>query len=111
MEINENALFATLKDLGQNDASKMRGLLLLKNAKLLQKSGLKSIILDTDSTVMSVCGNQEGAKCYHPLIVIVSEMKLLYHIWFRTGAAYTSNGIVDFLQEVKSSLIKAEMKI
>jgi len=51
MKINENALFATLKDLGQNDASKMRGLLLLKNEKLLQKSGPKSIILDADSIV------------------------------------------------------------
>jgi len=41
---------------------------------------------------------------YHPLLVFVSEMKLLYHSWFRTGSAYTSNGIVDFLHEVRSSL-------
>ncbi len=38
------------------------------------------------------------------MLVFVSEMKLLYHTWFRTGSAYTSNGIVDFLKEVKSSL-------
>jgi len=25
-------------------------------------------------------------------------MKLLYHTWFRTGSAYTANGIVDFLE-------------
>ena len=31
-------------------------------------------------------------------------MKLLYHSWFRTGSAYTSNGIVDFLKEVQASL-------
>ncbi len=31
-------------------------------------------------------------------------MKLLYHTWFRTGSAYTSNGIVDFMKEVKASL-------
>ena len=31
-------------------------------------------------------------------------MKLLYHTWFRTGSAYTSNGIVEFLKEVKASL-------
>jgi len=30
-------------------------------------------------------------------------MKLLYHTWFRTGSADTSNGIVDFLKEVKAS--------
>jgi len=92
--------------------------LLSKNGEWLHKSGLKSITLDADSTVKSVCGNQEGAakgynttkkgaKSYHPLLVFVSEMKLLYHTWFRTGSAYTSNGIVDFLKEVKASLPKA----
>jgi len=44
------------------------------------------------------------AKSYHPLLVFVSGMKLLYHTWFRTGSAYTSNGIVGFLQEVEASL-------
>jgi hypothetical protein len=113
--INENALSVALKDLGQNGARKLQQLLLSKNAEWLHKSGLKSITLDADSTVKSVCGNQEGAakgynttkkgaKSYHPLLVFVSEMKLLYHTWFRTGSAYTSNGIVDFLQEVKASL-------
>ena len=83
----------------------------------LRESGLNSITLDADSTVKSVCGNQEGAakgfnttkkgaKSYHPLLVFISEMKLLYHTWFRTGSAYTSNGIVDFLKEVKTSLPK-----
>jgi len=89
--------------------------LLSKNAHWLKESGLTSITLDADSTVKSLCGNQEGAakgfnttkkgaKSYHPLLVFVSEMKLLYHTWFRTGSAYTSNGIVDFLKEVKTSL-------
>lgn len=115
--INENALSAALKDLGQNGARKLQQLLLSKNGEWLHKSGLKSITLDADSTVKSVCGNQEGAakgynttkkgaKSYHPLLVFVSEMKLLYHTWFRTGSAYTSNGIVDFLKEVKASLPK-----
>jgi hypothetical protein len=115
--INENALSAALKGLGQNGARKLQQLLLSKNGEWLHKSGLKSITLDADSTVKSVCGNQEGAakgynttkkgaKSYHPLLVFVSEMKLLYHTWFRTGSAYTSNGIVDFLKEVKASLPK-----
>jgi hypothetical protein len=38
------------------------------------------------------------------LLIFVSELKLLYHSWFRTGSAYTSNGITDFLKEVKTSL-------
>jgi hypothetical protein len=115
--INENAISATLKKLGQSGARKLQMLLLKKNARWLHESGLESITLDADSTVKSVCGNQEGAakgfnstkkgaKSYHPLLVFVSEMKLLYHTWFRTGSAYTANGIVDFLKEVEASLPK-----
>ncbi len=113
--INEDAISVTLKGLGQKGARKLQALLLTRNAGWLRESGMKSIILDADSTVKSVCGNQEGAakgynttrkgaKSYHPLLVFVSEMKLLYHTWFRTGSAYTSNGIAGFLQEVKASL-------
>ena len=120
--INENAISATLKNLGQSGARKLQMLLLSKNAQWLHESGLESITLDADSTVKSVCGNQEGAakgfnttkkgaKSYHPLLVFASEMKLLYHTWFRTGSAYTSNGIVDFLKEVKASLPKNIVKV
>src|SRR5680860_805890 len=113
--INGNAISATLKKLGQNGSRKLQSLLLSKNSKWLRQCELKSITLDADSTVKTVCGNQEGAakgynpkkkgaKSYHPLLVFVSEMKLLYHSWFRTGSAYTSNGITDFLREVEASL-------
>jgi hypothetical protein len=113
--INENAISVTLKKLGQSGSRNLQSFLLSKNARWLKESGLTNITLDADSTVKSVCGNQEGAakgfnttkkgaKSYHPLLVFVSEMKLLYHSWFRTGSAYTGNGIVDFLKEVKSRL-------
>jgi hypothetical protein len=36
-------------------------LLLSKNAGWLKESGLAYITLDADSTIKSVCGNQEGA--------------------------------------------------
>ena len=136
--INENAISATLKTMGQSGARKLQMLLLSKNAQWLHESGLESITLGADSprkislrlskailqgeTVKSVCGNQEGeaigfnttkkgAKSYHPLLVFASEMKLLYHTWFRTGSAYTANGIVDFLKEVKVSLPKNIVKV
>ena len=113
--INKNTISATLKKLGQGGARKLQMLLLSKNARWLEVSGLENITLDADSTVKSVCGNQQGAargfnttrkgaKSYHPLLIFVSEMKLLYHTWFRTGSAYTANGIVDFLKEVEVSL-------
>ena len=120
--INENAISATLKNLGQSGARKLQMFLLSRNARWVRENGLESITLDADSTVKSVCGNQEGAakgfnqarkgaKSYHPLLVFVSEMKLLYHTWFRTGSAYTANGIVDFLKEVEASLPKNITKV
>ena len=120
--INENAISATLKNLGQGGARKLQMLLLSKNARWLSESRLESITLDADSTVKSVCGHQEGAekgfnttkkgaKSYHPLLVFVSEMKLLYHTWFRSGSAYTANGIVEFLKEVQTSLPRNIRKV
>jgi len=120
--INENAISATLKNLGQSGARKLQMFLLSRNARWVRENGLESITLDADSTVKSVCGNQEGAakgfnqarkgaKSYHHLFVFVSEMKLLYHTWFRTGSAYTANGIVDFLKEVEASLPKNITKV
>jgi hypothetical protein len=113
--INENAISAALKNLGEGGARKLQMLLLSENARWLCESGLERITLDADSTDKSVCGNQEGAekgynttkkgaKSYHPILVFVSEMKLLYYTWFRSGSTYTSNGVVEFLKEVQSSL-------
>ena len=59
--INENTISATLKKLGQGGARKLQMLLLSKNARWLNESGLENITLDADSTVKSVCGNQQGA--------------------------------------------------
>jgi hypothetical protein len=62
--------------------------------------GLVKALLRLDKAInenaISVCGNQEGAekgfnttkkgaKSYHPLLVFVSEIKLLHHTWFRSG--------------------------
>jgi len=102
--INENAISLALKNLGESGSRKLQMLLLTKNSRWLHESGLEKITLDADSTVKSVCGNQEGAergynttkkgaKSYHPILVFVSEMKLLYHTWFRSGSTYTSNGV------------------
>lgn len=100
--INMNTISGTLKNLGQNGARTLQMLLSI-NSRWLQESGLESITLDVYSTVKSICGNHEGVgkgysttkkevKSYHPLLVFVSEIKLLYQIWFRTCSAYTPNG-------------------
>ena len=113
--INKDALSKRLKKLGEAGAKKFRDFQLQFNAKFLEKSKLEHITLDADSTVMLSYGNQQGAekgynpqkpgaKSYHPLLVFVSELKLLYHSIFRKGSVYTSTGIVDLLAEIKESL-------
>lgn len=115
--INEDAISGMLKKLGQAGARKLQKFLLSNKSRLLHKSGLRHITFDADSTVSIVYGNQEGAekgfnskkkgaKSYHPLLVFVSELKMLYHTWFRAGSAHTANGITEFLKEAKASLPK-----
>jgi hypothetical protein len=127
--VNENVISIAIKNLGKNGARKLsqgipseQSFLLSKNAYWLKKSGLISITLDADSIVKSVCGNQKGAaksfntkkkgaKNYHPLLVFVSEMNLLYLTWYRTSLAYTSNGIADFLMDIKTNLSETIDKV
>ena len=88
--IKENAIFIALKKPGKNSVLKLQSFLLSKNVCWLKEGGLIILTLDVDSTVKSVCGNQDGAakgfnstkrgtNSYHPLLVFVSEMRLLYH--------------------------------
>jgi hypothetical protein len=67
--------------------------------------------IDGDSTVKTVYGNQEGAAkgynphkrgapSYHPLLAFSAHTKEILQGWFRTGNAYTSNGIVEFMQQL-----------
>ena len=71
--------------------------------------------VDIDSTVDSVCGTQEGAAkgfnpknkgalSYHPQLAFLVESKEILQAWFRTGSAYTSNGIVEFVKQLQAHL-------
>ena len=113
--INENAISGILKKLGQSGARLLQKHLLLYKSNILKNSGLNNITFDADSTVSIVYGNQEGAEkgynskkkganSYHPLLIFVSEFKILYNTWFRAGAAHTANGITEFLKETRASL-------
>lgn len=82
------------------------------------KSAVSLMWLDVDSTVDGVFGKQEGAakgynpkkkgqNSYHPLMAFVSETKEILHSWFRTGSAYTGNGIIEFMKECEARINKA----
>jgi len=116
--INENAISKALKKLGQKGARTLQKYLIGYNSKVLNDSKLEHITMDADSTVSIVYGNQEGAakgyntekkgaNSYHALLLFVSELKLLYNTWFRTGSAHTANGIVELLKETYYSLPKS----
>ena len=77
----------------------------------VSKVGLNPIQwIDIDSTVDSVCGTQEGAAkgynpkkkgalSYHPQLAFLAGSKEILQAWFRTGSAYTSNGVVEFVKQ------------
>jgi len=82
----------------------------------LSKVGLNPVQwIDIDSTVDTVCGTQEGAAkgynpkkkgalSYHPQLAFCVESKEILLAWFRTGSAYTSNGIVEFVKQLLAHL-------
>jgi len=113
--LNKDVISVQLKQLGQAGAIKLHEYLLGLTSRWLSNSQLVRITLDADSTVKTVYGHQEGAAVaynphkpgapsYHPLLVFASELKLVINSWFRTGSAYTSNGIGDFISQTKTVL-------
>ena len=80
------------------------------------KVGLNSTQwIDIDSTVDSVCGTQAGAakgynpknkgeRSYHPQLAFLAGSKEILQAWFRTGSAYTSNGVVEFVKQMLAHL-------
>ena len=69
--------------------------------------------VDIDSTVKTVYGNQQGArngynssgkgkKSFHPQLAFCAETKEILQAWLRSGDAYTSNGIVDFYNQLRA---------
>lgn len=113
--LNKDVISVRFKELGQRGARLLEELNGRRIQRQLEKAKLKSITLDGDSTVKTVYGNQQGAakgynpfkkgaKSYHPILVFASECKLVFNTWFRTGSAYTSNGIVELLKQTSCYL-------
>ena len=113
--LNKDVISTRLKSLGQAGAIKLHEYHLHQAQKWLKGCKNDYLTLDADSTVKTVYGNQQGAakgynpqkrgaKSYHPLLVFCSEMKLVLNTWFRTGSAYTSNGICEFVKQVSAIL-------
>lgn len=83
--------------------------------KLLKKKNLKSIVIDIDSRVVNVEGNQEGAikgynpgnkgnNCYNIIMAFCDELKAYITGFMRSGNAYTSNGAAEMIKEIIANL-------
>lgn len=113
--LNKDVISVRLKALGQSGAIKLQEFLFNYTRTWLENASLEKITLDVDSTVQLVCGNQQGAakgfnpkkrgaKSYHPVIAFLAEKKIVLNSWFRTGSAYTSNGICEFIKQCAALL-------
>lgn len=87
------------------------------NKGLLSNSLRRVMWIDVDSTVKTSYGRQEGVKkgynphkrgalSYHPLLAFCVETKEILQGWLRSGNAYTSNGIVDFMKQLLAHIPK-----
>lgn len=90
--------------------------------KVWKKKRFGRVTLDFDSSVKGVFGSQEGAmkgynpkkhgqKGYHPTFCFIAETCECLHNWFRTGNAYSANGIVHFAKECYARLPKGIWKV
>lgn len=84
-----------------------------------QVSVLSPLWIDVDSSVKTVYGKQEGAAkgynphkkgalSYHPLLAFCTRTKEILQGWLRTGSAYTSNGIVEFMKQLLAPLPESQ---
>ena len=90
--------------------------------KLLSKSGLKSITIDIDSSVINVEGHQEGAtkgynpkklgnRCYNIQFAFCDELKAYVTGFVRSGNAYTANGAAELIKEIVATLKTCDLEI
>ncbi len=118
--LNKDVISTRLKELGQRGAYLIHEFNLGLMKKWLKLNKLTEITFDADSTVTTVYGNQEGAakgynnhkkgaKSYHPILIFVSELKLVVNSWFRTGSAYTSNGICELIKQT-TAIVPSNIK-
>lgn len=115
--LNKDVIGQRLKRLGQRGSLKLQEYTFKKVKDWISSSNIQSVTIDCDSTVETVYGNQQGAakgyntvkkgaKSYHPLLAFISELKIVINNRFRTGSAYTSNGILSFVRQTREILPK-----
>ena len=121
---DETTLGRLFKEVGERQVSEMETFVHVLRRKVWQRAAragtsrvnlLQTLWIDVDSSVKTVYGNQEGvakgynphkkgARSYHPQLAFCTETKEILQGWLRTGSAYTSNGIVEFMKQLLAQL-------
>ncbi|MCU7906157.1 MAG: transposase [Candidatus Thiodiazotropha sp. (ex Epidulcina cf. delphinae)] len=76
---------------------------------------LQTLWIDVDSSVKTAYGRQEGvakgynphkkgARSYNPQLAFCTHTKEILQGWLRTGSAYTSHDVVEFMKQLPAQL-------
>jgi hypothetical protein len=66
---------------------------------------VKTVYAHPEGTAKGYNPHKRGAPSYHPLLAFCTDTKEILQAWFRTGSAYTSNGIVEFMKQLLAQLL------
>ena len=126
-KISDSAIIDRLKRFSMKQTSEYMEIIGKISETIHKKLGTIKDILDLDSSVKTVYGNQQGAekgfngqkkgaKSYHPLMAFLGSTKECLLSWLRPGNAYTATGADEFIKQVfgmlptgiKSLLVRAD---
>lgn len=126
-KISDSTIIDRLKRFSMKQTSEYMKLIGKTSDKIHKKLRTVADILDLDSSVKTVYGNQQGAekgfngakkgaKSYHPLMAFLGSTRECLQSWLRPGNTYTANGADEFLKQafgmlpkgIKSLLVRAD---
>ncbi len=114
-KISEDTIANRFKKFGMKQTNELMDTVGIISQKVRKKIKVSSDILDLDSTVQVVYGNQQGAekgynphkkgaKSYHPLLGFLNSTRECILSYFRPGDTYTSNNAAEFVKHIFSIL-------
>lgn len=126
-KISDSGIIDRLKRFDMKQSSEYMQIIGDMSNKVHQKLQAGKDILDLDSSVKTVYGNQQGAekgfnekkkgaKSYHPLLAFLNSTRECQLSWLRPGNTYTANGAGEFIRQafalmpksIESLLVRAD---
>jgi hypothetical protein len=116
-KICDSTIIDRLKRFSMKQSSEYMQIIGDISCKVHDKLKTNEDILDLDSSVKTVYGNQQGAekgfnekkkgaKSYHPLLAFLNSTRECITSWLRPGNTYTANGADEFIKQAFAILSK-----